>query len=85
MPEISRFLGIVIRMYFGDHVPPHFHAEYGEYHMTVDLANGVVQGRFPPRALRLVLEWYEVRKADLDADWALAVERKPLLPIPPLE
>jgi hypothetical protein len=72
-------------MFFRDHGPSHFHAEYGEYHITVDLADGVVQGRFPKRALRLVLEWYEVHKTDLEEDWTLATERKPLRPIPPLE
>ena len=47
MPEISRFLGIVIRMYFRDHAPPHFHAEYGEYEITVEIGTGVVAGKFP--------------------------------------
>ncbi len=56
MPEISRFLGIVIGMFYRDHVPPHFHAAYGEYEITVDIETGVVHGRFPKRALRLVLE-----------------------------
>lgn len=57
MPEISRFLGIVIRMYYRDHAPPHFHAEYGEYEITVTIHGGVVEGKFPKRALSAVLEW----------------------------
>ena len=47
MPEISRFLGIIIRMYYRDHAPPHFHAEYGEYEITVEIATGIVTGHFP--------------------------------------
>ena len=55
MPEISRFLGIVIRMYIREHASPHFHAEYGEYEITVDINSGVVTGKFPRRALIAVL------------------------------
>ena len=51
MPEISRFLGIVVYMLYDDHRPPHFHAEYGEYKVTVEINSGVIQGRFPRRAL----------------------------------
>lgn len=57
MPEISRFLGIVIAMYYNDYDPPHFHARYGEYEVTVGIADGLVEGCFPRRALNLVLEW----------------------------
>lgn len=56
MPEICRFLGIVIYMLYDDHRPPHFHAEYGEYHITVNILTGVVEGKFPKRALRAVFE-----------------------------
>ena len=49
MPEISRFRGIVIRMYFRDHVPPHFHAEYGENEITVEIETGMIEGKFPRR------------------------------------
>lgn len=85
MPELSRFLGIVIRMYYRDHEPAHFHASYGDYEITVRLAAGVVEGRFPRRALRLVIEWYELHRAELMADWNLAQERRPLIKIAPLE
>ncbi len=85
MPEISRFLGIVIRMYYRDHRPPHFHAAYGEYEVTVRLSDGVVTGRFPPRALRHVLEWYGLHQAELDANWRKAEQALPLDPIEPLE
>ena len=57
MPEISRFLGIVIIMYYNDHAPPHFHARYGGFEITVRIADELVEGRFPRRALGHVLEW----------------------------
>lgn len=84
VPELSRFLGIVVRMYYRDHFPPHFHARYGNS-MVVQLDSWVVEGRFPPRALRLVLEWAELHRAELHEDWNLARLGKPLKPIPPLE
>ena len=52
MPEISRFLGIVIAMYYRDHAPPHFHALYGEYEATINIAAGEVNGEFPTRPWR---------------------------------
>ena len=85
MPEISRFLGIVIRMYFREHAPAHFHAEYGEYEVTVDIETGVVTGKFPRRALAAVLEWYVLHKDELMANWEAAMNRKPLSGIAPLE
>ncbi len=85
MPELSRFLGIVISMYYRDHAPPHFHAEYGEFEVTVEIGTGVVTGKFPGRALRLVLEWYSLHRAELDENWSLAQTKNPLKPIEPLE
>ena len=85
MPEISRFLGIIIRMYFRDHAPAHFHAEYGEYEITVDIETGVITGKFPKRALSAVMEWYQLHKDELMANWEAARNRKPLSKIEPLE
>ena len=85
MPEISRFFGIVIKMFYRDHAPPHFHAVYGEHKIVVHWESGVVEGQFPGRALSLVLEWCRLHSAELDEDWRLASERKPLKPIQPLE
>lgn len=57
MPEISRFYGIVIKMYFGDHAPPHFHAEYAEDRAVIGIETlALIGGRLPPRALGLVAE-----------------------------
>jgi hypothetical protein len=85
MPEISRFLGIVVYMLYDDHRPPHFHAEYGEYRVSVEITTGVVEGRFPRRALKAVTEWYELHRDELLEDWNLAEQHRPLNPIPPLE
>ena len=56
MPEISRFFGIVIAMYYRDHAPPHFHARYGAHEIRVRIHDGLATGNFPPRPLGLVLE-----------------------------
>lgn len=85
MPEISRFLSIVIRMYYRDHEPPHYHAEYGEHEITVESNTGVVEGRFPRRGLTAVLEWYELHHEELLDNWQLARRQQPLNSITPLE
>ena len=85
MPELSRFLGIIIAMFYKDHAPPYFHAIYGEFEITVEIESGVINGRFPRRALRLVFEWLELHKDELLENWQLAEEKKPLKKIAPLE
>ena len=70
---------------YRDHAPPHFHAFYGDFEIEVSIEDGVVTGKFPKRALRHVLEWYDLHKVELLEDWNLASERKPLKKIPPLE
>ncbi|MGQ0552723.1 MAG: DUF4160 domain-containing protein [Planctomycetota bacterium] len=86
MPEISRFFGIVIEMYHRDHAPPHFHAVYGSYSASFEIATGViVSGSFPPRAYRLVGEWLSLHRAELLENWRLARGLKPLHRIDPLE
>jgi hypothetical protein len=85
MPEISRFFGIAIGMFYCDHAPPHFHATYGEHHMTVDIETLAVRGEFPPRAVALVLEWGSRHRLELLGDWERARRGEPMLRIPPLE
>ena len=85
MPIICRFLGVVIAMYWDDHSPPHFHAKYGEYEITVNITNGIVEGKFPKRALRHVLEWYELHKDELMEDWELCRKQEQPKQIEPLE
>jgi Domain of unknown function (DUF4160) len=85
VPEISRFLGIVIAMFYREHGPPHFHAFYGSYRITVEIESGEVTGTFPRRALAHVQEWRELHKPELLEDWRLGIERKPMNKISPLE
>ena len=85
MPRISFFLGIAIYMYYKEHAPPHFHAEYGDFEVTIEIESGIVTGRFPRRALNLVLEWSMLHKEELLANWDLATKRLPLNQIDPLE
>ena len=85
MPVISRFLGIVIAMFWDDHTPPHFHAKYGEYEITVNILTGVVEGAFPRRALLHVIEWYELHNDELLEDWELCRKSEIPKPIQPLE
>ncbi len=85
MPEISRFLGIVIGMFPRDHGPAHFHAVYGEYQITVDIDSGIVRGEFPKRALRLVLEWLDLHKDKIFHNWNLIRDGRPAKKIAPLE
>ena len=63
MPEISRFFGIIITMFYNDHAPAHFHAEYQGFKFEVEIESGIVMGRVSPRVLRLVQEWRELHKA----------------------
>ena len=85
MPEISRFFGIVIGMFYNEHGVPHFHAVYGNDEVSIEIESGKVHGAFPPRALRLVLEWTDLHKAELLTNWDLARQGQPLANIAPLE
>jgi hypothetical protein len=85
MPEISRFLGIIIYMNYNEHAPPHFHAIYGNYEITVGIKSGIIEGRFPRRALNVVTEWHVLHEDELLENWTLAEEHQPLKKIPPLE
>lgn len=70
VPIISEFYGIKITMYWEDHLPPHFHAEYGENKVLIDIVNGVVvKGIFPLKQLKLVLAWSEIHKEELLENW----------------
>lgn len=85
MPEVSRFLGIVIARFYNEHAPPHFHAIYGEYKVTIEIEGGVTSGRFPRRALNLVTEWQQEHRRELMENWERARARLALRKIPPLE
>jgi len=86
LPEISRFFGIVIRMFYSDHEPAHFHAMYGEYEalIAVDTLD-VLRGSLPRRALALVLEWAMLHRPELRANWERARGGESPAAIAPLE
>ncbi|MDE0667530.1 MAG: DUF4160 domain-containing protein [bacterium] len=86
MPEICRFYGIVIRMFYNDHSPPHFHAEYGGRRAEVSIdALRVTKGRLTPRAERMVLEWGRQHRDELEEAWGRVERRQAPGTISPLE
>ncbi|WP_142849220.1 DUF4160 domain-containing protein [Telmatospirillum sp. J64-1] len=86
MPEISRFFGIIIAMYYNDHAPPHFHVRYGGQKAIIEIETlALMEGNLSPRALGLVMEWAALHREELREDWTLAVRQQPLKPIRPLE
>ena len=86
MPEISRFFGIIIRMYYDDHPPPHFHAIYGEQEMQVGIDPIVIlNGHVPRRAISMVIEWAAVHQQELMHNWQSLETDRPVLRIDPLD
>ena len=85
MPRLSEFYGIAIYMYHREHGVPHFHAVYGDHEISVEVETGRIHGQFPPRALKLVLEWMNLHTAELLENWQLAKQGQPLKRIAPLE
>jgi len=86
MPEVSRFYGIIIRMYFGDHPPAHFHAEYGEHEALVTIEESrIIAGHLPTRAYRLVQEWRALHQEELRVLWEKARQLQALTRIDPLD
>ena len=86
MPEVSRFFGIVVRMFFSDHEPAHFHAVYGEHEALIEIETlAIYRGELPRRALAMVLERAALRRDELRRDWVLARNGEPPEPITPLE
>ena len=70
MPELSRFLGIVIYMYFNDHNPAHFHVKYNDYRAIIDIEKlAILNGHLPARVLGLVIEWAELHQDELKKNW----------------
>ncbi|MCD8379249.1 MAG: DUF4160 domain-containing protein [Lachnospiraceae bacterium] len=85
MPEISLFYGIRVTMYWNDHNPPHFHAEYSNYKAVILIEDGaILEGHLPKRQLKFVLAWAEIHKDELMQNWELAKDNKPLMRINPL-
>ncbi len=71
MPEISRFFGIIIHMYFNEHNPPHFHVKYNDYRAKIDIETcGIIDGHLPPKVLALVVEWASIHQEELLKNWS---------------
>ncbi|WP_339706247.1 DUF4160 domain-containing protein [Algoriphagus aquimarinus] len=86
MPEISRFYGIIIRMYYNDHNPPHFLVIYQEDEALVDIKTlEILQGHLPKRAKTLAIEWAIEHRDELITNWQKASDREPLDKIEPLD
>lgn len=84
MPEISRFYGIIIKMFFNEHNPPHFHAEYQDYKVVISIEKGIVEGKMPKTALKLIFKWLELHKEELLLNWKNIEGKKPLNKVEPL-
>lgn len=85
MPEIALFYGIRVTMYYDDHMPPHFHAEYNGQKVLVDILNArIYRGAFPVRQLKMILAWAVIHQDELMQNWELAKNREALNPIAPL-
>ena len=86
MPEISRFFGIIIAMYYDEHPPPHFHARYGSDKAVLTIEpTALLVGQLSPRTLGLVTEWARLHRDELMINWELARQQQPLNPVAPLE
>ncbi|RJE48907.1 MULTISPECIES: DUF4160 domain-containing protein [unclassified Dehalobacter] len=86
MPIVSEFYGIKIMMFWNEHVPPHFHAEYGENKILVDIQNAtVLKGIFPSKQLKLVLAWCEIHREELIVNWENGRENNQFIRIDPLK
>lgn len=85
MPEISRFYGIIIGMFFNEHNPPHFHVKYDEYKAEITIKDGIVTGKLPRRALNLVFEWLDLHRDELLENWKRGENRERFIKIEPLK
>jgi hypothetical protein len=86
VPELSRFFGIVIGIFYTEHGRPHFHAAYGEFEASIDIeSEEIISGKLPPRALSLVQEWCQLHKLELRENWERARQHKTPKKIAPLE
>lgn len=86
MPEISRFYGIRVMMFFDEHNPPHFHVEYNEYNAVIRITDlAITEGKLPPKAAGLIIEWAIAHKDELMQDWELAQNDQQPQKIEPLK
>jgi len=86
MPTISEFFGILIRMYYNEEYPPHFHAVYGDFEARISIENlSIVDGQLPVRQERLVLKWAKLHQGELKKEWERIEKKQPLFKIEPLK
>jgi hypothetical protein len=85
MPEICRFYGIIIAIFYNEHNPPHFHARYGDQKASISIRDlAIIEGFLPPRALGLVMEWAAMHQNELLNAWQQAKDNQPPGKINPL-
>lgn len=72
-------------MFYNDHNPPHFHAEYQDFEATIEIESGIIKGQIPRRALKLIFEWMDLHKEELLLNWEKIEQRKSLEKIEPLK
>jgi len=86
LPRISQFFGIMIYMYYNDHLPPHFHAKHAEHEVLIRIDTlAILRGEFPRQEQALVLKWATLHREELTTDWELAKKGLPLQSIAPME
>ncbi len=86
MPVISVFYGITIKIFHGDHNPPHIHVTYSEFNAQIDIATGrIIAGKLPLRSHKLVKEWLKLRRTEVDRAWTVAEQFGAPKRIKPLE
>ena len=86
LPTISTFYGMLIKMFFDDHSPAHFHVQYAEFKAVIAIESlSVIRGHLPRRAQELVLDWTELHQQELLEDWALCQAKQQPKPIEPLQ
>lgn len=85
MPTISMFYGIVIRMHWNEHNPPHFHAIYQDYDAAFSFDGELLEGQMPNKQTKLIAAWALLHKEELEANWQLAENKETLFNINPLQ
>ncbi len=84
MPEICRFYGIIIKMFYNEHNPPHFHLEYQGYKAKIEINTGILEGKMPKTAIKLTLKWLDDHKGELLENWQRIEKKEKLKKIEPL-
>ncbi len=86
MPILAIFFGIIVRVFHGDHPPPHIHVQYGEYMAIVDIRSGkTLKGKLPGRVGKILREWLTLRRKEVLKGWREAQEYQTPSRIKPLE